>query len=51
MLDEPLDMVAFTRDLQAWTGGALDHPAWSYTIPGAPQSGRLPWKGAWRPTP
>jgi hypothetical protein len=49
MLDEPLDLVDWTRDLHAWSGGAIDHPAWAYTIPGAPQSARLPWKGAWRP--
>ena len=51
MLDEPLDLVAFARDLHAWSGGILDHPAWSYTIPGAPQSARLPWEGAWQPAP
>ncbi len=51
MLDEPLDLVAFTRDLHAWSGGTLDHPAWAYTIPGARHSSRLPWEGAWQPSP
>ena len=48
MLDEPLDLVDFTRAIHAWSGGRLDHPAWSWTIPGAPLSAGLPWKGAWR---
>jgi len=50
-LPEPLDLVAFIRMIHGWTGGDTGHPAWSYTIPGAPDPERLPWPGAWTPLP
>jgi hypothetical protein len=47
VLGEPLDLVRFVRDLHGWTGGTVDHAAWSYTIPGAPRSAAAPWPGSW----
>ncbi len=46
VLDEPLDLVRLVRDVHAWAGGTLDHPAWGYRLPGDPDPGRLPWEGA-----
>jgi len=41
---EPVDLVRFVRALHGWTGGTLDHPAWGYRVPGAPEPDRPPWR-------
>ena len=46
VLDEPLDLARFVAAIHRWAGGALDHPAWRYRIPGDPQPARLPWEDA-----
>ena len=40
---EPVDLARFVRALHGWTGGTLDHPAWSYRVPGSPEPDRPPW--------
>lgn len=46
VLDDPADLVRFVRDVHRWAGGALDHPAWTWRLPGDPQPERLPWAEA-----
>jgi hypothetical protein len=46
VLDHPMDLVPLVRDIHAWAGGTLDHPAWGYRLPGDPDPGRLPWEDA-----
>ena len=48
-LDEPLDLARLVAAVHRWAGGALDHPAWRYRIPGDPQPARLPWEDAVAP--
>jgi hypothetical protein len=48
-LDDPLDLVAFVRAVHSLNGGTLDHPAWAYAIPGAPQASAPPWATAVTP--
>ncbi|MEQ8834223.1 MAG: hypothetical protein RIB67_07230 [Miltoncostaeaceae bacterium] len=45
-LEDPADLVRFVRDVHRWAGGTLDHPAWTWRLPGDPQPERLPWEGA-----
>jgi hypothetical protein len=45
-LDEPLDLVTLVRAIHALGGGTLDHPAWSYVIPGAEGAIGKPWPTA-----
>lgn len=49
VLDAPGDWVRLVRDLHRIGGGRLDHPAWSYSIPGLPASAGLPWRTAVAP--
>ena len=49
VLDEPLDLARLAAAIHRWAGGALDHPAWRYRIPGDPQPTRLPWEDAVEP--
>ncbi len=49
VLDEPLDLARLAAAIHRWAGGALDHPAWRYRIPGDPQPTRLPWSDAVEP--
>ncbi|MGD9572196.1 MAG: beta-galactosidase [Thermoleophilia bacterium] len=46
VLDDPIDLVRLVRAVHAWAGGSLDHPAWSYRLPGDPDPAREPWEGA-----
>lgn len=46
VLDDPMDLARFVRDVHAWAGGVVDHPAWSWRIPGDPDPERLPWEDA-----
>lgn len=46
VLDDPIDLVRLVRDIHAWAGGTLDHPAWSWRLSGDPDPGREPWEGA-----
>lgn len=48
-LDRPFDLVTFIAALQRATGGVLDHPAWSYRVPGSPAVARPPWQGSYDP--
>lgn len=41
---DPIDAVAFVRDLHAGYGGVLDHPAWGYRVPGAVDPLPPPWR-------
>lgn len=45
-LDDPMDLARFVGAIHRWAGGQVDHPAWSYRIPGDPQPQRLPWASA-----
>jgi Beta-galactosidase len=49
VLDEPLDLARLAGAIHRWAGGALDHPAWRYRIPGDPRPTRLPWADAVAP--
>lgn len=46
-LDRPFDLVTLIQNLQAATGGTLNHPAWNYRVPGTPVPARPPWQGSY----
>jgi len=49
-LTDPMDLTRMVRALHTWSGGGLS-PAWTYTVPGAPEPSRAPWEGAATPLP
>src|SRR5205823_8013742 len=50
-LINPLDLVSLVGAVVQWRGAKLGDPAWRYTIPGDPYTGRLPWQGAYAASP
>lgn len=50
-LSVPQDLITLVQSIHRWSGGATDHPAWGYRLPGDPEPDRLPWEGAYDETP